>query len=189
MAAHTVNELLCFVAAQYNQVPRDILTATINEFYDVEDTVNAKKVVIAASKRIDISDAISKSTKPRKNTKGESEVEQRTVVDILDIWDVVDAEKGGIFDTQFVAADVNKIPSVNAEKYTLKFLVSTIQKIRREQEKQVQQSCLGLVSATVETNSHLISSIHHKLSLNSSLLSSSRSPRKLPPRPDKEQRE
>ena len=161
MATHTVNELLCFITAQCKQVPRDILVATINEFYDVEDTVNAKKVLIAATKRINISDAISKSIKPRKNTKGESDVKQRTVVDILDIWDVVDAEKGGIFDTLFVAADLDKIPSVNAEKYTLKFLVSTIQKIQQEQEKQVQiqqdqQSCLGLVSATLETNSNLI---------------------------------
>ena len=45
---------------------------------------------------------------------------------------MIDTEKGGKIGTEFVAANPLRLPSVNAEKYNLKFLVSTVLKVQEQ---------------------------------------------------------
>ena len=75
-------------------------------------------------KKIHITDAISEFKKERKNTRSIENNKHKVLKDIFDIWDVADVQKGGAFIFQFVASNPNRLPSVNADKFNLQFLIS-----------------------------------------------------------------
>ena len=56
--------------------------------------------------------------------------------DILEIWQVIDRENAGSLGAQFVAVDVNRLPVLNADKYNLQFLVTSILKLQDHVAKQ-----------------------------------------------------
>ena len=66
---------------------------------------------------------------------------------------MIDGETGGNLNTKFVAIDPNHIPSVNSDKYNLKFLISSILKLQQQSQQQ-----LSIVSKS-------LTSIHQKISL------------------------
>ena len=150
MDKYTVNEVLCFVSSQFDQLNRENLLSTIIEFYKREELSAAKQLLLTQCEKENLSHLINDY---KKNRIG-SNVEQRTAKDILDIWEVVDHEKGGSLNTEFVAADPNRLPSVNADKYNLKFLISIILKLQEESELQKSQ---------LETVIDSVASLHIKI--------------------------
>ena len=135
MDKYTVNEVLCYVTSQYDQLNRENLHSTLVEFYNREELSLAKQLLITQCEKDNLSNHINEF---KKNRIG-SNVVQRVAKDILDIWEIVDHEIGGSLTTEFVAADPNRLPSVNADKYNLKFLVSIILKLQEECESQKSQ--------------------------------------------------
>ena len=131
-----INELLCFLSTQYDKLDRTNLNTIILEFYSREEVICAKNTLISACDHNGISNQISECKKNRIGTN----VEQKVVKDILDIWSVIDVEKGSSFGVEFVAQNPNRLPSVNAEKYNLKFLISSILKLQQQQQQQQLQS-------------------------------------------------
>ena len=151
MAIHTVNELLCFTSVQYDKLDRTNLNSILLDFYSREEVIFAKNVLLAECEKVNLSGAINEF---KKNRIG-ANVEQKVVKDILDIWEVVDTEKGGKLETEFVASDVNRLPSADANKFTIQFLVSKI--VQLEERGRLQQASLDNITES-------LTSLHHKLS-------------------------
>ena len=150
MDRYTVNEVLCYVSSQFDQLNRENLLSTLIEFYKREELSSAKQLLLSQCEKDKLSNHLNEF---KKNRIG-SNVEQRTAKDILDIWEVVDHEKGGSLSTEFVAADPNRLPSVNADKYNLKFLISIILKLQEESE---------LHKSQLETVIDSVASLHSKI--------------------------
>ena len=83
--------------------------------------------MIAECEKNNVSNAINDSKKNRIGSK----VEQKVIQDIIDIWQAVDTEKGGQLATEFVAANPNRLPSVNADQFNLQFLITSILKLQQ----------------------------------------------------------
>ena len=70
-----------------------------------------------------------------KNVKLDTAAQNKKIVkDILDVWEVIDKHAAGKLQTQFVAVDINRIPAVNADKFSLQFLISSILKLQETTE-------------------------------------------------------
>ena len=149
--AFTVNELLCFVKSQYDKLHRQNLNSVILEFYTREETVLAKNVLISHCEQIGLSNAIAE---PRKNRIGVN-VDQKVVKDILDLWEIIDTQKGGQLGTEFVASDPNRLPSVNADKFNLQYLTTCILKL--QEQNALQQAQLEIITKS-------FTAVHNKLS-------------------------
>ena len=143
MGSYTVNEILCFVSSQFDKLHRQNLNSILLEFYTKDELVTAKQILVSFCEKSSVSDAINPSKKSRIG----SNVESKLVKDIIDIWEIVDSERGGQLQTQFVAADPTRLPSVNAEKFNLKFLISSILKL--QEQNSALQSQLDTVSESV----------------------------------------
>ena len=92
MAGYTVNELLCFLATQYDKLDRNNLNSILLEFYSRDEVISAKNILISECDKLNLSSQISDL---KKNCIG-ANVEQKVVKDIIDIWVIVDAVKGGV---------------------------------------------------------------------------------------------
>ena len=112
MATLHVNELLCFVSTQFDKLDRNNLNSVILEFYARNELIDAKNTLVSICDKIGISNLIAEFRTKRIA----SNVEQKVAKDILDIWSIIDSEKGGNIGVVFVAQDPNRLPSVNAEK-------------------------------------------------------------------------
>ena len=103
-----MNELLCFMVSQFDKLDRQNLSTTLLEFYSKNEVISAKEILVSHCEDSNVSNAINPLKKKRIGT----DVEQKVVKDILDIWEIVDSEKGGQLCTKFVAIDPNRLPSV-----------------------------------------------------------------------------
>ena len=108
MSNYIVNELLCFLSTQYDKLDRTNLNSAILDFYTREEVIIAKNILVSAGDKCGLSNQISDF---KKNRIG-SNVEQKVTKDILDIWNTIDAEKGGLLGIEFVAQDLNRLPSM-----------------------------------------------------------------------------
>ena len=124
----TINELLCFIAVQSDKLTTDFLQKTLQEFYTVDEVTKAKSILLTEFDKVLDPEIIKEQRKNRLN--GKTSAKEKIVKDILDIWIILDQQNAGVLKTQFVAADINRIPLVNAEKFNLQFLVSSILKLQ-----------------------------------------------------------
>ena len=122
MSIYTVNELLCFLSTQFDKLDRTNINSVLVDFYKRDEIIKAKDILISECQKVNVSDQISESKKSRHKPN----VEQKHIKDILDIWTVIDNEIGGNLNTKFVASNPNRNPSVNADRYNLKYLISSI---------------------------------------------------------------
>ena len=128
-----VNEVLCFVSGQSDKLNRANIESVLLDFYTQDELVFAKTLLLAECHKDGLSDVInSESKKLRKKPN----VQVKVVKDLLDIWEVVDRERGGQLPSIFVAANINRLPSVNAEKFSLQFLISSVLKLQQQAEEQ-----------------------------------------------------
>ena len=125
-----VNELLCFLTFYYDKLSRNSLFSVISEFYSESEAVVAKQFLIKECESLGISNAITDFRKKRLNTKADAL--QKVTKDILDIWDVIDCQKGGKTKTHFVAVDPSRLPSVEAEKVEVDSLASVVSHLQQQ---------------------------------------------------------
>ena len=102
MAKCIVNEVLCFVSGQSDKLDRANIQSVIHDFYTLEELRSAKQLLIRECENDGLSDLISDEN--RKSRK-KPNPEQKVTKDILDIWEMVDRERGGQLPCIFVAAD------------------------------------------------------------------------------------
>ena len=125
-----VNEFLCFLTVQFDKINRENLISTLVEYYTFSQALEAKTVLTTECKNISITDSINKFTVKRMI--GKAGALERVVTDVVDIWTVVDQEKAGKLAVQFVAANPNHLPNANLEKFSLQFLISSIEKLQEK---------------------------------------------------------
>ena len=128
MATLTINELLCFVSVQSDKLTSDFLHQKLHDFYSAEEVTKAKQILLAEFDKVLDPELVKDQRKNRLN--GKTSAKDKVVKDILEIWQILDRENAGLLSTQFVAADINRLPSVNADKFNLQFLVSSILKLQ-----------------------------------------------------------
>ena len=105
-----INELLCFLSVNFDNIHRENLLTALHDFYGIREASEAKSVIITECKNVSITDSIQEFTVKR--VEGKSGALRRVITDIVDIWTVVDREKKGELNVQFVAADPNRLPGV-----------------------------------------------------------------------------
>ena len=118
MATQTVDNLLYFVASKFDSLDRQHLNSLLVDFYELDELITSKSILIAECDKISISEAISEYKKKRLNTKSEIDTKQKISKDILDIWTVADVQKGGQFQTVFSCTDPPRLPSDNRQHTT-----------------------------------------------------------------------
>ena len=132
----TINELLCFVSDQSDKLTSNFLETTIRDFYTLDEAKKAKQILLSEFDKVCNPDLVKEQRKERVN--GKSSAKEKVVKDILDIWQIADQETAGILQTQFVAADITWLPIVNADKYNVQFLVSSILKLQEQARQQTE---------------------------------------------------
>ena len=131
MACQTTNELLCFLSSQYDTVDKDCLYSIASEFYTLDESNTAKKILIKECERLGLTDAIAKFTKRRQNAKGDGC--EKVINDILDIWSVIDCQKAGLTVSTFVAADLSRLPSTSgADELNIQHLFNVISILQKQ---------------------------------------------------------
>ena len=130
MAPLYINELLCFIATQADKLDRNSIFCTIVDFYTLDELIAAKSILINECDTLGLSDEIADFKKRRQN--GKETANLKIVKDILDIWDTIDTHKAGITTQTFVAGDPNRLPSVDANKYNLKFLITSVLSLQEQ---------------------------------------------------------
>ena len=154
MSRYTVNELLCFATSQFDKLDRNVLNSTLIDFYSQQEIFDAKQILLAECDKLSLNADINESRKKRIG----QNVEQKLLKDILDIWQVIDSEKGGNLETVFVASNPMRLPSMNAENCNLQFLVSSILKL--QEQSKVQEDSLTNLGVSVNA-------LHEKFSSDS----------------------
>ena len=132
MSSLIVNELLAFVSVQSDKLPRDHIHTAILDSFSLDETSKAKNILLIEFDKILDADLIKVARKQRQT--GQSGAKQKIVKDILDIWQIVDKEAAGKVSATFVAADINRLPSLNADNSNLQFLISAILKLQEQTE-------------------------------------------------------
>ena len=122
MAKLTVNELLCFLSFYGDKLGRNNLSSVISEFY--------KQLLISECNILGLSNEITEFKKKRINTK--EDALQKVTKDILDIWEVIDCQRGGETNSAFVASDPSRLPSVEAEKIDINGLTTIIFQLQQQ---------------------------------------------------------
>ena len=105
MATNTIDNVLHFVASNFDTLERQKLDTLLVENYKLEELTAAKLLLISECEKINITEDITEFVKRRLLTKSEIALKQKIAKDILDIWTVADLKKGGHLQTDFVAAD------------------------------------------------------------------------------------
>ena len=150
-----INEFLCFLTGQFDKLDRENLISTLVEFYSFREALDAKTTLVSECEKVSIMDSIKEFAVKR--VKGKSGALRRVVTDAVDIWTIVDREKAGKLSVEFVAANPNRLPNVNLEKFNVQFLISSILKL---QEK------VDLQEVSLSNMSEQISSFNNNLSNN-----------------------
>ena len=104
MSTNTIDNLLCFVASNFDTLERHKLDKLLVDSYDLDELTASKLLLITECEKINLTNAIATYVKRRLFTKSQIDLKQKIVKDILDIWSVVDVQKGGQLPTNFVAA-------------------------------------------------------------------------------------
>ena len=102
MATDTVDNPLYFVSSNFDNTDRQQLNSLLVNSYQLEELTTSKNNLIAECEKIDIAESIADFKKKRLLTKTDADLKQKIAKDILDIWAVVDVQKGGQFKTNFV---------------------------------------------------------------------------------------
>ena len=90
MVSFIVSEVLCFVTTEFDTLNRQNLYSLILEFYTCDELITAKQILVSLCDNNGLSNQIFEL---EKNRIGKN-VNQKVAKDILDIWGVVDKEKG-----------------------------------------------------------------------------------------------
>ena len=148
--ATTINDLLHFVITQYDILHRQGLSSILLDSYSKEQFLTAKQLLVLQCEKLNLSNRISDFKRSRISPN----IEQKLVRDILDIWDVIDREKGGELDSEFVAStsDQPSLPSVG--DLNLQDLYASVLQLQEQNE---------FLKYQLEIITKSLTAIHHKL--------------------------
>ena len=138
-----INELLCFLTFYGDKLDRTSLLSAISGFYTHEEAVAAKQLLIQECDKLGLSNSITEFKKKRLNTTKEDALPKVTK-DILDIWEVIDCQRGGVTESVFLAADPSRLPSVEAEKVDVNGLATVVSQPRRSGNTTTRSFSLGI---------------------------------------------
>ena len=171
MATLHINEFLCFLTVQFDKIDRENLISTLVDSYVFREALEAKNLLITECEKALISDKIKDFA--IKRIEGKAGALKRVVTDAVDIWTTIDRELVGKISLQFVAANPNRLPNTNVEKFNLQFLIASIEKLHEKVDNQDKQiELLSNQSANNNSNNR-----QNKRRLNSS--SASFTPKRL----------
>ena len=111
MSDATVDNVLHVVTSCFDKLAREDLNNIIENFFKADELLASKLLLVSECEKIGVKEAISEFKKKRLNTKSENDIKQKLSKDILDIWSVVDIQKGGQFSTSFIPTN---LPSASA---------------------------------------------------------------------------
>ena len=149
--ALSVNECLCFVSNQCDNLNKNNLVSAL-DFYQIPDLSEAKELLITEFEKVgDVAQIQNFKTKRRENLPGAN---NKIIKDLIDIWEVVDTTLGGKLNVKFVAADINCLPSINADQFNLQFLIGAINKLQ-EKSQQQQDILVGVAQSLTSINERL----------------------------------
>ena len=129
-----INELLCFLTQQFKKIERDNLISTLIDAYTFREALEAKTTLVSECNKISVVDSIKDFSLKRQE--GKSGALRRVITDTVDIWTVVDQEKAGELLVQFVAANPNRLPNANVEKFNVQYLIAAVLKLQEKVEGQ-----------------------------------------------------
>ena len=166
MANHTPNDVLYSIVNQYDNLTRQSLNSILLNSYSKEQFLTAKQILISQCEILNLTNLISnfKKTRISPNT------EQKLTKDILDIWDVIDREKGGKLDTQFVPSNPAAPSSLCAGDLTLQDLFKSVVKLQHQNE--FLRSQLEIITKSLTAIHHKLPRLEESFSLNQSVLPS-----------------
>ena len=130
MSDITANEVLCFVANQYDSSDRQTLFSSLCDFYFHEELVTAKSILIAQCEIIGVNEEIKEFKKKRNNTKSIDDLKQKVAKDVLDIWELVDIQKGGKFETTFAAVNIDRLPLTKTNSLNFNTVTKSLSSIQ-----------------------------------------------------------
>ena len=111
---------------------RENLIATLVDNYVYSEALDAKDTLTKQCELLKISESVKDFA--IKRVPGKKDALRRVVTDAVDIWTVIDRDLKGEIGVQFVAANPNRIPSSNIEKFNVQFLVTAIAKLQEKVE-------------------------------------------------------
>jgi len=120
------------------------LNSLLLESYSKDELITAKQILVTIFEKCSNSDAINASKKSRIGQNVESKL----------VKDIIDTERGGQLQTQFVAADPTRLPSINADKYNLQFLIASILKLQEQN---------NVLQSQLESVTESFTAIHDRL--------------------------
>jgi len=95
------SEVLFYIQNSVSSVPRDIILTTIYGFYNEVEIIEAKDALFAVASTLEIDNM------PRQKTRRGDGRQKADVVDLLDLWEVLDTGKADL--PIFVAANMKRI--------------------------------------------------------------------------------
>lgn len=137
MGSYVVNELLCFFTTRFNKLDREQLSKSIIDHYAFREIVAAKALLISEVENINVTSSIDHLKS--KHRESSQNALPTTVKELCELWHIVDTEAAGKLNVTFVAADLNRVPSVHPEKYDLNFLIATILSLKEQLTQQKSQ--------------------------------------------------
>ena len=130
MAKLIADNFLFFLSSNYDKDDKNSLVSFISEFYLPEELVSAKKTLINECEKLGISDSITKLKTSRQLSKGDGI--QKVIRDIVDIWSVIDIQKGGRTISTFVVDDPKRLPSLDNNSQNFRQLFALFKHLQKQ---------------------------------------------------------
>lgn len=102
------SEVLFYIQNSVSSVPRDIILTTICGFYNEAEIIEAKDALFAVASTLEM------DSMPRQKTRRGDSRQKADVVDLLDLWEVLDTGKAIL--PVFVAANMKRIPPITVSE-------------------------------------------------------------------------
>ena len=160
------NVVISFLSDRFDNTDRENLTSDMFDRFQLEDLEKAKRILIAECDKFKLSELI---TEYRKKRIGK-DVKKKILKDNLDLWDLLDRQKGGRLssDPSPSSPDLASSPSSNpaptqdAEITDYQRLLNAIQNYYPTPSRRSQKQCHRLRGGFYRVDSfHLGSLLHH----------------------------
>ena len=130
MANLIADNCLFFLSSEYDKDDKNSVLCIINEFYSPDELISAKKTLIIECEKLGISDSITKYKSSRQLSKGDGI--QKVIRDLVDIWSVIDLQKGGKTISTFVVDNPKRLPPTDNNSHNFRQLFSLFSHMQKQ---------------------------------------------------------
>ena len=130
MAKLIASNCIFFLSSHYDNDNKNSLVSIISEFYLPEEIISTKTILIDECEKLGISNSIAKFKPTRQLTKGDGI--QKVIRDIIDIWCVIDVQKGGKTISTYVVDDPKRLPAVDNNSQNFHHLFTLISHLQKQ---------------------------------------------------------